>query len=177
MVRMNNPAAPQQNTMQLVLEFGSMALRAIVVSRGRKIIPITDQPRYRPPGTEALRDADFSCACCPFEEDPLAYLGDKAMIRPGSVSAQALLYFLADDIGQLDRYPNASQLKAKVADRAFRAACETIVIALVRGVLARVRQGLPDLILTHLRLMIPPAAPFAGMYEEVRDPSTCTDLY
>ena len=155
----------------LSIDPGSTAFRACLVTHETK-------ESYHVENTELQQQAkhiqgDFSNACCPFEPDPLRYLGDAALSQPRNVSAKYLMYLLADvDDNILAKYPLSEELKAQRGNPEFLATCHRILVAMLKNLKTKIDEvcQLKCLEYTEIALSMPLQwnDPFEQEYLQVR---------
>ncbi len=164
----------------LSIDPGSTAFRACLVTHGTKESHHVEntEPRQQ----SLYIQGDFSNACCPFERDPLRYLGESALNEPRNVSAKYLMYLLAnadDDI--LAKYPLSEELKAQRGNPEFLAKCHRILVEMLKNLKKHIDKAchLKRLVYTEIALSMPLQwdAPFEREYLQVRYADTYIPIY
>ncbi|KAK3322204.1 hypothetical protein B0H66DRAFT_194556 [Apodospora peruviana] len=123
----------------LAIDLGSTAIRAALVDcETGAFQPVENREAEQ---LHIYNKGDFPNACCPFDDDVLDTLGDKALGMPRNLSAKYLMYLLADvDDNVMAQYPLSAELRQKRGDPAFLKICRTILVELLRRLKKRLDQ-------------------------------------
>lgn len=104
------------------IDFGSTGIRVVLIPKGATSTFYPVQYRNCGPG---LVSGDFPASCCPFRDDRLNYVGDKAIGLPDSQSIKYLMYHLGSIAD--GNYPLSKKLREQKNDPSFTNIAVTII--------------------------------------------------